>query len=150
MLQAGKPAPDFTLPDADMESFDLSDLRGKNHTVLYFYPKDDTPGCTTEACEFRDSIGRFKGIKVFGVSPDSVASHKKFADKFGLPFPLLADEGHRLAEACGVWGEKSLYGKKYMGVFRTTFVVGPDGKIEQVWQNVKPDGHAQQVLESLG
>lgn len=149
MLSVGEKFPEFELQDQDGNTVSSKSLAGSKY-VIYYYPKDDTPGCTTEACEFRDSIGRFKGIKVFGVSPDSVASHKKFADKFGLPFPLLADEGHRLAEACGAWGEKSLYGKKYMGVFRTTFVVGPDGKIEQVWQNVKPDGHAQQVLESLG
>lgn len=149
MLSVGEKFPEFELQDQDGNTVSSKSLAGSKY-VIYFYPKDDTPGCTAEACEFRDSIRRFEGIKVFGVSPDDVKTHRKFAEKFNLPFPLLADEGHRLAEACGVWGEKSLYGRKYMGVFRTTFVVGPDGRVEHVWQNVKPDGHAQQVLEFLG
>jgi len=151
MLIEGKKAPDFSLPDANGKLVKLSDFAGKI-AVLYFYPKDDTPGCTVEACGFRDmgeEYGR-RGIVVLGVSPDNSASHAKFAEKFKLPFTLLADEGAKVAQKFGVWGEKSMYGKKYMGIFRTTFVIGKDGKIEKVFEGVKPDGHNREVLEWVG
>ncbi|MBX3111497.1 MAG: thioredoxin-dependent thiol peroxidase [Fimbriimonadaceae bacterium] len=149
MLQVGDPFPDFSLQDQDGQTHTLAGLRGTRF-VVYFYPKDDTPGCTTESCEFRDLASSFSGSPVFGVSPDGVKSHKKFADKFSLPFTLLADTDRSLCEACGVWVEKSMYGKKYMGVARTTFVVGPDGTVTHVWEKVKPEGHAAQVAAALG
>jgi peroxiredoxin Q/BCP len=119
--------------------------------VLYFYPRDDTPGCTTEACEFRDAWGEVKktGAVVLGVSPDTAASHQKFKSKFRLPFPLLADPDHKVAERYGAWGERSMYGRKFMGILRTTFVIGPDGRILKVFERVKPKGHAAEVLKSL-
>jgi peroxiredoxin Q/BCP len=128
----------------------LASLRGRP-VVLYFYPKDDTSGCTTQACEFRDSWAdvQARGAIVLGVSPDGVASHRKFRDKFALPFPLLADEDHAVAEAYGVWGEKSMYGRKYHGILRTTFVIDPAGRIAHVFEKVKPKGHAAQVLTAL-
>jgi len=119
--------------------------------VLYFYPKDDTSGCTTEACEFRDAWSDVKktGVRLFGVSPDGIRSHEKFRAKFKLPFPLLADEDHAVAEAYGVWGEKSMYGRKYMGILRTTFIIDARGRIAQVFEKVKPAGHAGEVLAAL-
>jgi peroxiredoxin Q/BCP len=119
--------------------------------VLYFYPKDDTSGCTTEACEFRDAWSEVKasGARLFGVSPDGIKSHQKFRDKFNLPFPLLADENHSVAEAYGVWGEKSMYGRKYMGILRTTFIIDAKGRIARVFEKVKPAGHAAEVLSAL-
>ena len=146
----GSDAPTFKLPSSTGETIDLAKLRGKT-VVLYFYPKADTPGCTKEACGFRDAIASYKklDVPVFGVSPDPVADVKRFADKFQLNFPLLADADHAVAEKYGVWQEKSMYGKKYMGVARTTFVIGPDGKIARVFEKVKPEGHDQEVLAAL-
>ena len=141
-------APDFTLESDAGEGVSLSSLRGKT-VVLYFYPKDDTSGCTVEACEFRDLFPRFKRGKavILGVSPDPVKSHQKFKKKFDLPFTLLADVGHQVAEQYGVWVEKTLYGRKYMGVARTTFLIGADGKIRKVFEKVKPEGHPGEVMD---
>ena len=149
-LAAGSQAPDFSLQTDEGTTVTLGQFRGK-HVVLYFYPRDDTPGCTTEACEFRDAWQDVQqtGALVFGVSPDDVASHRKFRTKFRLPFPLLADPDHRVAERYGVWGEKSMYGRKFLGMLRTTFVIGPDGRIRKVFERVKPKGHAAAVLEAL-
>ncbi len=150
MLEAGQPAPDFTLSDQNGESVTLSALRG-SPVVLYFYPKDDTPGCTTEACAFRDAQTAYKkaGATVLGVSPDDAASHLKFANKFKLPFRLLADTERRVCEAYGVWQEKNMYGKKSMGVVRSTFVIDRDGIVQKVYRRVKVDGHADDVLEAV-
>jgi peroxiredoxin Q/BCP len=148
MIEAGSPFPAFSLQDQDGATVTEADLKGSK-TIVYFYPKDDTPGCTVEACSFQDSLPRFTGAKVFGVSPDGVKSHKKFADKFGLRFRLLADVDHALCEACDVWVQKSLYGRSYMGVERTTFLVGPDGVVEKVWRKVKPEAHAAEVEAAL-
>ena len=149
-LEAGAAAPAFSAVDDEGRTHRLADYRGKA-VVLYFYPKDDTPGCTTEACEFRDGAAayRSKGAVVLGVSPDDAASHKKFKAKFGLPFPLLADVDKKLCRAYGVWKQKSLYGRTYMGVERTTFVIGPDGRLKAVWRKVKPAGHAAEVLQAV-
>lgn len=149
-IQAGSPAPEFTLSDENGTTRSLADYRGKA-VVLYFYPKDDTPGCTREACEFRDSIGAYRqaGVEVLGISPDDARSHTKFKEKFSLPFSLLADEGHKVAEAYGVWGPKKMMGREYDGVLRTTFLIGPDGVILKVFENVKPQGHAAEVLAAL-
>jgi thioredoxin-dependent peroxiredoxin len=143
-------APDFTLSDENGDSVTLSDLRGRR-VVLYFYPKDDTPGCTTQACDLRDRAPEFdaRGAIVLGVSPDSVADHRKFKDKYDLPFTLLADVDHAVAEAYGVWVEKSFMGRKHMGNQRTTFVIGEDGRIMKVLPSVKPAEHAGQLLELL-
>jgi thioredoxin-dependent peroxiredoxin len=150
MLKSGDKAPPFNLPADDGSTVSLKDLKGKP-VVLYFYPKDDTSGCTTQACEFRDSWASVKraGAVVLGVSPDGVGSHQKFKKKFALPFPLLADEDHAVAEAYGAWGEKSMYGRKYQGILRTTFLIGPRGNIVRVFEKVKPKGHAAEVLEAL-
>jgi thioredoxin-dependent peroxiredoxin len=131
-------------------SFDLSKLRGKR-AVLFFYPKSDTPGCTKEACEFRDSSKKFAKLdaEIVGISPDKPEAQQKFASKYSLPYSFVADPDHSIAEAYGVWKEKSMYGRKYMGIERSTFVIGPDGKIEKIFSKVKPEGHAAQVLESL-
>lgn len=146
----GAVAPDFTLPNEQGQPVTLSDLLGKQ-VVLYFYPKDDTPGCTVEACGFRDAwhLMHEKGIVVLGISRDSVKSHQKFAAKYGLPFTLLADEGGAIAQKYGVWAEKSMYGKRYMSTARTTFYIRPDGRVGHVWEQVKPEGHAQKVLDYL-
>jgi peroxiredoxin Q/BCP len=151
MIEEGKPAPDFELPTDSGETIKLSDLRGKP-VVLYFYPKDDTPGCTTQACGIRDAYGEFAraGAVVLGDSPDSERSHVKFKDKYELPFTLLADTEHSVAEQYGVWGEKSFAGKKYMGVNRSTFVIDADGNVKRVMHDVKPANHADDVLEALG
>ena len=148
---AGDLAPDFTLPDQRGEPVSLSSLRGKT-VVLYFYPKADTPGCTTQACGVRDHRADYDhaGAIVLGVSPDPVKKIKAFDDKYGLAFPLLADADHSVAEAYGVWGEKSMYGRKYMGVDRTTFVIGADGVIQEVFRSVKPAKHDELVLGALG
>jgi peroxiredoxin Q/BCP len=150
-LGAGDPAPQFALSTDDGSTVSSTDLAGSPY-ALYFYPKDDTPGCTKQACGLRDSWSRVSetGIPVFGVSPDSVKSHAKFRDKYSLPYPLLSDEGHRLAEAYGVWIEKTFAGRTYFGNERTTFVIGADGRIERVLPQVKPDEHADQLLEALG
>ena len=150
MPAEGTKAPEFTVPTNNGETISLKDLKGKN-VVLYFYPKDDTPGCTIEACGFRDSFKEFEKYNavVLGVSPDSVASHGKFISKFKLPFTLLADEDKKICQAYGVWVEKSMYGKKYMGVARTTFIIGKDGTIAKVFEKVKPEEHPTQVIEVL-
>ncbi|TLM98765.1 thioredoxin-dependent thiol peroxidase [bacterium] len=149
-LSANITAPDFTLTDDSGVERRLSDFRG-HPVVLYFYPKDDTPGCTTEACAFRDAYSEYTqaGVTVLGVSPDAVKSHAKFKTKYKLPFTLLADEGHVVCELYGVWGRKKFAGHEYDGVFRTTFLIGPDGTILKVFENVKPDGHSVEVLAAL-
>ena len=150
MLEQGDTAPDFTLPDQDGNDVALSDLKGQT-VVLYFYPKADTPGCTTQACGVRDRGADYERADavVLGVSPDMPAKLRKFADKYGLPFTLLADEDHAVAEEYGVWVEKSMYGKKYWGNERTTFVIGPDGKVVSVLRKVKPAEHDERVLAEL-
>jgi thioredoxin-dependent peroxiredoxin len=150
MLKEGDIAPDFTLQADDGAEVTLSELKGRK-VVLYFYPKDDTPGCTRQACDIRDRWSEFeeKGAVVLGVSPDPVRSHVKFRDKYELPFRLLADTDHQVAEAYGVWKEKSFMGRKYMGNERTTFVIGEDGRILRILPEVKPAEHAEQVLEVL-
>ena len=148
MLEQGSPFPDFTLQDQDGNTVTKASLLG-SPTIVYFYPKDDTSGCTVEACEFRDRVKEVPGAKVIGVSPDSVKSHKKFVEKYGLNFPLLSDVDKLLCNACGVWVEKSMYGKKYMGVERTTFVLDGDGVVTTVHRKVTPAGHAAEVLASL-
>ncbi len=143
-------APAFALKDQAGNDVSLSGLRGK-WVVLYFYPRDDTPGCTKEACNFRDNYGAIQaaGAVVLGVSGDSAASHAKFVDKYTLPFPLLVDEGNEVARAYGAWGEKKNYGKTYEGIIRSTMVIDPNGKVAKVWKSVKPDGHGEQVLDWL-
>jgi thioredoxin-dependent peroxiredoxin len=150
-LQPGKAAPKFKLPAADGTTADMADYFGKKVTVVYFYPKADTPGCTKEACGFSDAIATYKklDVPVFGISPDPVKDVAKFSEKFKLKFPLLADEDHAVCEKFGVWGEKSMYGKTYMGALRTTFIVGKDGKIAHTFEKVKPEGHDAEVLEWL-
>ena len=148
--QTGTPAPDFQLSDQHGNDVKLSRFRGKN-VVLYFYPKDNTPGCTQEACDFRDEHSALleAGAVVLGVSPDGTASHQKFATKFSLPFPLLADTELQVVEAYGVWGEKSLYGRKFLGVTRATFLIDPEGKVAHVWPKVKVAGHVREILQVL-
>ncbi len=150
MVEEGKPAPDFTLTSDVGTKLRLSSLRGQP-VVLYFYPKDDTPGCTKQACGIRDAWAEFesRGATVLGISPDDPRSHTKFRKKYGLPFTLLADEDHAVAEAYGVWVEKKLLGKTYMGVERSTFVIDADGNVARVMRRVKPDTHADRVLASL-
>jgi thioredoxin-dependent peroxiredoxin len=149
-LKVGAAAPDFSLPTGDGKTISLADLKGKI-VVLYFYPKDDTSGCTKEACDFRDNLPAIKkkGAVVLGVSPDTPASHEKFAGKFDLTFPLVSDEKKQLVKTYGVWKEKSMYGKKYMGVERTTFVIGPDGRITHIFPKVKVEGHVGEVMEAI-
>jgi len=149
-LKPGDLAPDFELPTDAGTPLRLSALRGRS-VVLYFYPKDDTPGCTKEACGLRDDFGAFAraGVVILGISPDDAASHAHFSQKYTLPFPLLADDGHRVADLYGVWGKKSFLGKEHMGVLRMTFVIGADGRIAQVFENVKPEGHAREILAAL-
>ena len=149
-IEEGAPAPDFTLQADDGKEVRLSALRGKP-VVLYFYPKDDTPGCTKEACAFRDRSAdlKGKGAVVLGVSPDDVTSHGRFRDKYSLNFPLLADTGHRVAETYGAWREKNMYGKKKMGIVRSTFLIGADGLVKRVWKAVKVDGHDAAVIAAL-
>jgi peroxiredoxin Q/BCP len=150
VIEEGKPAPDFELTSDSGKSVKLSELRG-SPVVLYFYPKDDTPGCTTQACGIRDAYGEFEraGAVVLGVSPDDEASHVKFRSKYELPFTLLADTDHAVAEQYGVWGEKTYAGKTYLGVNRSTFVIGADGTVKKVMHDVKPATHADDVLAAL-
>jgi peroxiredoxin Q/BCP len=150
VVEEGQPAPDFALSSDTGESVKLSELRGKP-VVLYFYPKDDTPGCTLQACEIRDAYDDFraKGAVVLGVSPDDEASHVKFKQKYKLPFTLLADPEHQVAEQYGVWKERNMYGKKHWGIERSTFVIDADGTVAKVLRRVKPDEHAGQVLDVL-
>jgi thioredoxin-dependent peroxiredoxin len=150
MPQEGDLAPDFTLPADDGSTVTLSDLRG-SRVILYFYPKDDTSGCTAQACEFRDSLPAIeeKGARVLGVSPDPVRSHQKFKSKYDLNFPLLADEDHQVAEAYGVWKEKSMYGRTYWGIERSTFLIDEEGRIARAWRKVKPRGNADLVAAEL-
>ena len=148
--EVGDKAPAFSLKDQSQKTHKLSDYKGK-YVVLYFYPKDDTPGCTKEACAFRDDFSKLTkaGAVVLGVSPDDTESHAKFAEKFSLPFPLLADDEHQLADRYGVWAEKNMYGKKYWGVARTTFLIGKDGKIAHVWPKVKVEEHSDEVRQAI-
>jgi len=150
MLQAGTTAPDFTLQTDDGGEVTLSDYRGKK-VVLYFYPKDDTPGCTAEACSFRDDYAQIlaAGAGVLGVSPDDIKSHSRFKVKYTLPFALLSDPDHRVAEMYGAWGEKRMYGKSYMGIIRSTFIIDEQGTIVRVFPQVTPKGHSQEVLAAL-
>jgi peroxiredoxin Q/BCP len=149
-LAAGDRAPAFTLPDQDGNSVSLKDFAGQQ-VVVYFYPRDDTPGCTKEACQFNDNLRAFARAKVavLGISGDGADKHQKFRSKYGLKFPLLTDADHKVGEAYGAWGEKTLYGKKSIGVIRSTFLIGPDGKIARPWYHVKADGHAEKVLAEL-
>jgi peroxiredoxin Q/BCP len=151
MLEPGERAPGFSLPADDGTTVSLEDLRGRP-VVLYFYPKDDTSGCTKEACEFRDNWEQVRqsGAVVLGVSPDPVSSHQKFKREYQLPFPLLADTDHKVASAYGAWGQKSLYGRKYQGILRTTFLIDREGRIAKVYEKVRPAGHAAEVLAALG
>jgi peroxiredoxin Q/BCP len=150
MVSIGMPAPKFSLLDQDGKKVTLSKLKG-TPIVLYFYPKDDTPGCTKEACSFRDSVAEYEklGARIIGVSPDAIESHGKFVKKYELPFTLLADTDKKVCEAYGVWKEKSMYGRKFMGVERTTFVIDHEGIVRQVFPRVKVDGHSDAVLEAL-
>jgi len=149
-LEAGDPAPDFDLPDQDGARHRLRDYRGQT-VVLYFYPKDGTPGCTKEACSFRDNelAIRAAGARILGVSADSAASHQRFRAKHGLPFPLLVDEGAEVSTAYGAWGEKVLYGRKSIGMTRSTFIIGPDGTLKKVWKRARAEGHGEAVLATL-
>ncbi len=150
MITTGELAPNFTLRDQNNVEHSLTNYRGQ-WVLLYFYPKDDTPGCTKEACVLRDALPRFEGLHalVFGISKDTVESHKKFADKYGLPFPLLADETREVIDSYGVWQEKNMYGKKIMGVVRSSFLIDPEGVVRKVYEKVKPETHADEVLEDL-
>lgn len=150
MSLQNQPAPDFTLTDDSGEQVSLADFRGRK-VVLYFYPKDDTPGCTKEACGFRDDHGLFlnKGAVVIGISPDDNASHTRFKAKYGLPFYLLSDPDHAVAEAYGAWGGKKMYGREYEGILRSTFVIDEEGLVVREFRNVKPEGHAREVLALL-
>jgi peroxiredoxin Q/BCP len=149
-LKEGAAAPKFSAETSGSGKISLDELKGKN-VILFFYPKDSTPGCTKEACAFRDQFAAFKkkGAVVLGVSTDSVKSHDKFVEKFKLPFTLLADEDKKIVQAYGVWGEKMFMGRKYLGVHRVTFLIGPDGRIRKIWPSVKPEEHAQEVLAAL-
>lgn len=149
-LKIGIKAPDFTLPDQNGTSHALSDYKGR-WVLVYFYPKNDTPGCTKEACGIRDEFPKFKKmhIVVFGISADSVARHKKFAEKYKLPFTLLSDENKEVLQTYGVWGKKKFMGREYMGILRTSFLINPDGCITKIYENVKPDIHAEEVLSDL-
>ncbi len=150
-IKEGVKAPEFKLPASNGQEVSLKDYQGKSRVILYFYPKDDTPGCTAEACGFRDAIKHFSksNAVVLGVSPDGDTSHKKFIEKFKLPFILLSDAEKEVCGSYGVWVKKSMYGREYMGVARTTFVIGKDGRIEKIFEKVKPEGHPDEVLEFL-
>lgn len=147
----GKKAPAFNLPSSNGKNIKLSEFAGQKNVVLYFYPRDNTPGCTTEACDFRDNLARLqdRDTVVLGVSPDSIASHEKFVAKYELPFPLLSDADHAVAEKYGAWGEKKNYGKTYEGLIRSTFLIGKDGKIKAVWSPVRVKGHVDAVAAKV-
>jgi len=149
-LDAGDSAPAFTLPDQDGKEVSLADFAG-GQVVVYFYPRDDTPGCTKEACQFNDNLAAFNKAKVpiLGISADSAEKHRKFREKYGLAITLLTDADHAVGEAFGAWGEKTMYGKKTIGVIRSTFLIGADGTVERAWYHVKADGHAAKVLEQV-
>ncbi|QDV63703.1 thioredoxin-dependent thiol peroxidase [Crateriforma conspicua] len=149
-IEAGTKAPAFTLPNADGNKVKLSDLKGQP-VVVYFYPKDDTPGCTKEACAFRDRYGELTdlGVQLLGVSGDTAESHQDFRDKYDLPFPLLVDKDHKMSEKYGAYREKNMYGKKSMGIQRSTFLIDADGKVAKVWKRVRVDGHDDQVIEAV-
>ncbi len=149
-LRIGEQAPEFELPDQSGKITRLSDFRG-NTLVLYFYPRDDTPGCTTEACDIRDNYAEYQnaGIPVVGISPDKLASHKKFQEKYSLPFTLLADENHAICEKYGVWGRKKFMGREFDGVLRSTFIIDQEGKVVKIFEKVKPAGHGSEILEAL-
>lgn len=148
MIQVGDPFPEFSLPNQDGETVTNEDFKGKK-TVVYFYPKDDTPGCTAEACEFRDVSAKLEGVNVVGVSPDTPRSHVKFIGKFNLNFPLLADVDHKLADACGAWVQKMNYDRPYMGVERSTFLLDEKGIVTKIWRKVRAQGHAGDVAATL-
>jgi peroxiredoxin Q/BCP len=149
-LEEGAQAPTFTLPDQDGNPVSLDDFKG-GKVLVYFYPADDTPGCTKEACQFNDNLAGFQaaGVPVIGISPDNAASHQRFRSKYGLRFPLLTDADHTVMDAWGAWGEKTSYGRTSVGVLRSTFLLDEDGRVERVWHNVKADGHAASVLSQL-
>ena len=149
-LTEGTKAPTFTLPDQDGNQVSLDDFKGAK-VLVYFYPADDTPGCTKEACQFNDNLAGFQaaGVPVIGVSPDDAASHQRFRNKYGLRFPLLTDADHAVMDAWGAWGEKTSYGRRSVGVLRSTFLLDEDGRVERAWHNVKADGHAATVLSHL-
>ena len=149
MLKQGDPAPDFTLLDQNEEPFQLAKARGRK-VLVYFYPKADTPGCTTQACGLRDVLGEIGDTTVVGISPDKPAKQKKFDDKYNLGFPLLSDEDHAVAEAYGAWGEKSMYGKKYFGVIRSAFLVDEEGNLAEVWPKISPKDTPKKLLAALG
>lgn len=150
MIDVNQKAPEFTLPDDQGNKVSLADYQGR-HVVLYFYPKDDTPGCTKEACAFSDGLSQFNDmdVAILGVSKDSVEKHRKFKAKYDLKFPLLSDADDTVCEDYGVWNEKSMYGKTFMGIDRTTFLIGPDGFVRHVWTKVKVDGHADEIAETI-
>lgn len=150
MIEAGEMAPEFELESDSGRTLRLRDYRGRR-VILYFYPKDDTSGCTKEACGFRDTLPEFESrdAVILGLSPDGVASHRRFRDKYGLNFPLLADTDHAVAERYGAWGRKKMYGREFEGILRSTFVIGPDGRVERVYAKVKPASHARQLLADL-
>ncbi len=150
-LEAGTQAPTFTLPDQDSQPVSLDDFKGRR-VLVYFYPADDTPGCTREACQFNDNLHAFQraDVPVLGVSPDDAASHQRFRAKYGLAFPLLSDPDHQVMDAYGAWGEKTSYGKTTVGVIRSTFLIDQDSKVARAWYNVKADGHAANVLAEIG
>jgi peroxiredoxin Q/BCP len=149
-LEAGEKAPSFSLPDQDGQKVALKDFKGAP-VVVYFYPADDTPGCTKEACQFNENLTTFSraGVKVIGISPDGAIKHQRFKEKYGLKFPLLSDPEHGVMEAFGAWGEKTMYGKKTTGVIRSTFLIDPKGVVSRAWYNVRADGHAAKVLEEI-
>jgi len=148
MIEEGSPFPNFSLQDQDGNFVTQDDLKGQR-TIVYFYPKDDTTGCTAEACGFRDAMPNFSGARVVGISPDGVKSHRKFVDKYSLNFTLLADVDHALSDALGIWVEKSMYGKTYMGVERSTFILDENANVVKIFRKVKPQGHAEEVLTAL-
>ncbi|WP_088008160.1 thioredoxin-dependent thiol peroxidase [Indiicoccus explosivorum] len=151
MVTEGQKAPGFSLKNESGEQVALSDFTGKKYVILYFYPKDMTPGCTTEACDFRDAAAEFSesDAVILGVSPDAIGDHQKFIAKYGLPFSLLSDEDHEVAEEYGVWVEKNMYGKKFMGIERSTFLIDKEGKVQKVWRKVKVQDHIREVLDTL-